>query len=673
MGYEASLAYDPLAQRVLRWGGHNQGGGGEQNAELWAFDPVSARWELKEPNTSPPGVCCAQQNVFDLSQNRFVRFSAFSGSHGWQWFREIYLNNTSVWTYDYARNTWRDRRPVPAPRIAPLRAAAWDSNRQVCVVFGGEGSQDGTLVYDGHTNTWTRMQPAKQPAFRSGGNLAYDAAHKLHILFGSQFSDDPHTWAYDLRKNEWRDLQPERQPPTDCNDAVLAYDTVSQKIVAVVRAIDKRDGQEVIQGHLETWVFDASQNTWTPAKPTRELDGFRNRRRITVAVPQYNMLLLENYINPTDRVADAEREQQIWTYRLAEAKADPRPLPPSDVTVTTTASAATVRWQPSPSPGVTAYVIQRGTGEHPWQVDYQVIGRSNRDTTHFEDRDLKSGTIYHYFVQALSSEKLSADSLKVRTQPRVVEDMVVSVLSAKEVALTWMPPLEKDVIGYHIERAAVEVFSEDQVVRLKKDTPPLAEPSVGAVKAIGPFRRLTTAPVKEIRFTDTDVDLTKPPTVEKDPVYSHRFRADQLDAAGKPYRLGVFAYRIRAVNALGVESGPSPYFLTLPSAPQWLFSREEGEQCHLKWQPNLEQRLHGYRVYRMEGPKINGPGQPVTRLTAETIEATRYTDSKAGKETRRYWVVTVDALGQEGLPSAPTWHYRQFRSYYAPFVGEWHQ
>jgi hypothetical protein len=33
----------------------------------------------------------------------------------------------------------------------------------------------------------------------------------------------------------------------------------------------------------------------------------------------------------------------------------------------------------------------------------------------------------------------------------------------------------------------------------------------------------------------------------------------------------------------------------------------------------------------------------------------------------------VDALGQEGIPSAPTWHYRQWRKYYEPFVGEWHQ
>jgi hypothetical protein len=75
----------------------------------------------------------------------------------------------------------------------------------------------------------------------------------------------------------------------------------------------------------------------------------------------------------------------------------------------------------------------------------------------------------------------------------------------------------------------------------------------------------------------------------------------------------------------------------------------------------------------MEGPKVNGPGQPVARLTAKPVRGTAFTDPRATKETKRYWVVAVDALRQEGLPSAPAWHYWQFRKYYEPFVGEWHQ
>jgi len=245
------------------------------------------------------------------------------------------------------------------------------------------------------------------------------------------------------------------------------------------------------------------------------------------------------------------------------------------------------------------------------------------------------------------------------------------VLSAREVQLAWPPAA--DAVGYHVERAAVEVFSDDQVLRLKKDTPPLAEPSVCAVKAVGPIVRLTQEPVKAAAYADTGLDLTRPRAVEGEPSYVHRFRPDKLDEKGKPYPFAVYAYRVRAVNALGVEGGPSPYWLTIPSAPQYLFAREDGGQCHLKWQANPEQRLRGYRVYRMEGPKVNGPGQPLTHLTAEPVVGLTFTDAMATKETKRYWVVAVDVLGQEGLPSAPAWHYRQFRTYYEPFVGAWHQ
>jgi hypothetical protein len=85
MGYESSWGYDPRARALIRWGGHNQGGGGEQNAETWTLDPRTWRWTLKEPNDAPPGVCCAQQNVFDPDGGCFLRFRAFSGNHGWQW------------------------------------------------------------------------------------------------------------------------------------------------------------------------------------------------------------------------------------------------------------------------------------------------------------------------------------------------------------------------------------------------------------------------------------------------------------------------------------------------------------------------------------------------------------------------------------------------------------
>jgi hypothetical protein len=588
LGYEGSFGYDPKAKKLIRWAGHNQGGGGEQNAETWTYDPATAKWELMEPNTSPPGACCNAQNVFDPLIGRFVRFPAFSGSHGWHWFRENYLNNSSVWTYDLPTNTWRDMRPVPSLHPRPLRCAAWDSDHQVVVIFGGEGSNDGTIVYNPYDNSWKRMFAKNEPKPRSAGNMAYHQAMKRHILFGSQFSDDPHTWAFDLDRNEWIDLQPAVQPPTDKNDAVLAYDEHNKVIVASIRVAGKLAGAD--GWHYETWAYLHEKNTWQKMNPNAEPPGGGQRRRIMAAIPDQNVILMENYVNPPQKVPGVEREQQIWTYRFAAKKPAGKAVVP--------------------------------------------------DT-------------------------------KAR-KPRLVEDVVASVHSTTKVTLAWPAAAAADIVGYFVERAPVEVFSEDQILRLRTDTTPLNPPSIGAVKSIGVFKKLTKEPVKENAFTDIDLDLSKPAAV-KDEAFRHRFTSRQIYDDGKPYRYAVYAYRIRAVNKKGEESGGGPYALTIPSAPTAVFSREENTICHLKWKRNPEHGITGYRVYRMESPRINGPGQPVTRVTATPVSDASYSDKNVNRETRRYWIVAVDALGQEGYPSAPTWFERQYKKHYSQFSGEWHQ
>ncbi len=589
LGYEGACVWDSKHRVMIRYGGHNQGGGGEQNSELWTFDPLTAKWTLKEPNIQPPGICCGQQNVFDPIQGRYLRFPSFSGSHGWQWWREIYLNDSSVWSYDLAENKWRNLRPVPTASPKPLRCASWDSHHGVVVLFGGETSQEGTLVYDPYANTWTRMKPAKQPEFRSGGNMAYDASSRKHILFGAQFINDPHTWAYDLDRNEWTDLKPSAMPPTDKNDAVLAYNAGANKVLCIVK-VNEGEGENA-KSHVETWAFDAGENKWTKQNPDPEPHPSGNRARNILYAPELNAVLLENRTHPPQGPA----EQQVLAYRFGTRSAE--------------------------------------------------LGTRNER-------------------QTLPS------SPAARSTPRVVEDIVVSVLGLTRVELSWKKSAEANVVSYHIERAPVEVLTEDQLKRLKRQTEPLAQPSVGAITRIGSFTRLTKSPMKEPAFTDTTVDLSKPQAVGDAPLFERKFNDEQFDSTGKPYRFAVFAYRIRAMNALGAESGPSAAEFTIPSPPQWLLSKEEGMTCHLKWAANVERGLRGYRVYRMNGRYDK---DAIPRLTPEPIAATEFSDPEAGKNSRRYYIVAVDALGQEGFPSSPVWFEREYKSFYKPFTGEWHQ
>ncbi len=597
LGYEGACVWDRRQQLLVRYGGHNQGGGGEQGAEVWTLDLVTAKWTLKEPNTSPPGVCCNNQNVYDPTSGRYVRFPFFSGSHGWQWARELYLNDSSVWTYDLGENRWRNRRPLPTPKLAPYRCASWDSDDQVVVVFGGEGSSEGTLIYDPARNEWRWPKPAYEPPGRSGGNMAYDEARKLHVLFGSQFDNDVHTWAYDVRRNEWRDMKPEVQPPTDKNDAVLTYDPIHRVVLAIIKITTGKD--EDAKHELQTWAYDAGANRWQRMNPTAEPESSSNRARNLIFAPELNLAILENCTSKS-------REQQVWTYRFGEV------------------------------PG----------------------------------------------------GQLRTPLSKPRSVPPLVEDGVVSVIEPQQVEIRWtaasrsrtrenskVPAKDGSLttsatITYHVERAVVEAYSDDQLKRLKSRTPPLAEPIVGAIRRIGPFQRLTTEPLKTTSFVDTKINLNEPQTIDGEPSYDRPLHKDHLAESGREYRKAVFAYRIRSVDEAGKESGPSSALFTIPSSPQNVFSREEGMTCQLKWSPNPERDIAGYRVYRMDGRYDK---DPVSRLTAEPITATTFQDEYAGKQARRYYIVAVDALGQEGFPSSPVWFQREWRDFYLPFIGDWHQ
>ncbi len=578
LGYEGACVWDSRHQLLVRYGGHNQGGGGEQGAEVWTFDPITAKWTLKEPNTSPPGVCCNAQNLYDRTTGRYIRFPFFSGSHGWQWARELYLNDSSVWTYDLATNRWRNMRPLPTPRLAPYRCASWDSDEQVAVVFGGEGSHEGTLIYDPWRNEWRWPKPEREPAPRSGGNMAYSEMHKLHLLFGSQFTNDPHTWTYNVENNEWRDMQPESMPPTDKNDAVLTYDPINKVVLAIVK-VTTGEGENA-RHEVQSWSYDAGANKWTRLNPTAEPDSAGNRTRNLVFAPELNLAILEN-------CTGRPREQQVWTYRYAKTEG--------------------------------AY---------------------------------------------------QAPPTRPRETPPIVEDAVVSVISKERIEIDWQAPASGQVSGYHVERAVVEVWSEDQLQRLKSRTPPLAEPSVGAIRRIGAFKQLTSEPLRATSFVDGEVELGTPQRAAGEPIYDRQLHAEHLDRSGGEYRFAVFAYRIRTVDESGKGSGPSPAFLTIPSSPQHVFSMEEGTTCRIKWTANPEKGIVGYRVYRMDG---RWDKDTVSRLTPDPIVETSYADATAGENSRRYYIVAVDAIGQEGFPSSPVWFQREWRTYYKPFTGTWHQ
>ncbi|MBI1903248.1 MAG: hypothetical protein HYS13_19270 [Planctomycetia bacterium] len=179
-----------------------------------------------------------------------------------------------------------------------------------------------------------------------------------------------------------------------------------------------------------------------------------------------------------------------------------------------------------------SYEIYRGAGERPWEVRFEKFASVESTKQAYEDGQLPFGQMYYYFVRGVDrSGRPGQPSLKVRTEPRVVDDVVVSVIDANRIEVSWNAPPGDDIAGYTIERAQVEVLCDDQLKRLKAQTPPLEIPSVGAVRRIGPFEPITpaAAPLRQTTFANTSIDLARRAALSGEPIEERKFNDEQFD------------------------------------------------------------------------------------------------------------------------------------------------
>ncbi len=641
-GWEGGAGYDPFHGLWIHHAGHD---GVPQGCHLFVYDLERRRWQQRFPPTSPPGVCCVDgSQVFDVAARRFVRFPGGMLGHGYQWSRGEKLKDSAVWLYDPEANAWTNMRPPPYQQpfardgIGGLDAGAtYDPLNELAVSFGGQGAAGGTnnlFLYDAYENHLYQVRADGAPSPRDGMGIACDPKNECLVVFGSQYASDEKTYLYRYRTGKWEahDLDP--HPPglkgkTYSTIPKMAYDSVNG--ICLCLTWDDQTGEH------QTWALDVGRLRWTRMNPSTEPAPSMSRGRNLAFSAEHNVFILET--SPKEAKGTGA---EIWTYRYKKEAAETRPAAPSGLAAATERDRITLTWNAADR--TREYRVYRAAAAEPWKLDFTQIGQTDRPT--YEDRDLKAGTEYVYTVRAVADGAEGPASLRARTTPRVVVRPVVSVLAANKVEVSWNAHPAADVVGYNVYRgvAAVRTVKKGEPKPWRDNDPEYPEPTPVEVRDVTDLRKLNDKPLAATSFTDEGVDLTKPGPESKD------------------YRFAVYAYVVRAVNRRGGESGPSPYALTIPSEPTNLLNREQGATAELKRSPNPEKGIVGYRVYKLEGT------WDVVRLTAEPIRGTTFTHKSDGPT--RYWVVAVDALGQEGQPSSPVWHGHRYEGFYE---GDWHQ
>jgi hypothetical protein len=667
LGYESSWCYDPRLRRLIRWGAHDPGGGGPQLSETWTFDPRTGRWEFLRTNNNPPGNCCCRDNGYDPIRGHFVRFSYPAYGHGWMWDRARLMRADSVWVFHLPTRAWKNMRPGSEPALNVGKGVAWDPNAQVFWVYDTR-----MRAYDPYTNLWLRT--GSTVGKRTYFAFALDPRRNRIVMFGDHYRGDDKTRVYDIATDRIIEMNPPTHPPGYRACPTMVYDSIHQVMICVTLA-GKWDSKDPAHKKMETWVYELDKDTWTKMNPPSEPDYSGTRGRLMWFLPGFNLTVLEGR---------TRNEQQIWTYRYG-----PRPAPtarrlppPTGLRVVTMANAATLSWRAAEADAVRGYHVYRGIGTlEPWKTKYERLTDRPVTKTTFRDDGLKRGRIAYYYVTSVNAAGESRPSRRVRTQPPLVEGLLASTLATGKVELRWRPSAAPDVVGYVLERAVVETIAAGQIKTSRgRYNDPRALRAVARRSALGPFTRLTPEPLTECVFVD-NVDLSRPAHFEeKDRTWRDYIgggkgpaaepKTYEMSAPGCPFT--VYAYRVRAVNRLGIEGGPSPYQMTIPNEVEGLYSREDGSAVKLKWLPSPHSRIRGYLVYRQDGRWANSK---ITRLTGEPIRERTFTDRTAAGKSRRYHVLAVDAIGQEGIPSHPAWGFRPWRTHYAPWlpVDGWHQ
>jgi hypothetical protein len=260
-----AMAFDATTNRLVANGGLTQTPSTILD-ETWSYN---GQWTQLTPAGAPPARW-GHQLVRNPNNNRLITFGGRSPSI------TTYANDT----WEYTGTVWLQ---VPTPTAPSARyhyGLAYDTVRNVAVLFGGHDAQGllaDTWEFDGVT--WTQRTLANAPAAREEQTMIFDASLNRVVLFGGVDSDTNtlfgDTWTYD--GVNWLNSTPSVSPSPRYR-AAMAYDTVRQRTVL----FGGFDGSDIVTDTYEytgsEWSTVAPQGSG-PANATEVYSGYDPVRR----------------------------------------------------------------------------------------------------------------------------------------------------------------------------------------------------------------------------------------------------------------------------------------------------------------------------------------------------------------------------------------------------------
>lgn len=252
-----SMAYDPITQEVVLFGGLTGSPSNTSLDDTWEFD--GSTWNQLFPSTRPPASGMNEAMVYDPSVGAVVLFASGATTSGGG-IPTASFNET--WTFSGGQWTEVLNGSGPAPRGG--EAADFDVASASMLLFGGNqcglfaGSPECTSLGDSWTyanGTWTERNESLAPSPRELAALAFDPQLNGSLLVGGEsggaYFDD--VWAYG--NSSWTYVVSPLVPaPRD--GAQLVYDPTDHAMVLFGGYLHiGRPGDEAELYFNDTWTF----------------------------------------------------------------------------------------------------------------------------------------------------------------------------------------------------------------------------------------------------------------------------------------------------------------------------------------------------------------------------------------------------------------------------------
>jgi hypothetical protein len=259
-GEDCAMIYDPIAQRVIIFGGKNDLN--KNVNEIWQLDLENYQWQQIEVIGEKPLPSEDHVVVYDPVGYRLILHGGEDG-----------LTRNFTWAFDLKTKHWTNIKDESSPALED-HTAIFDSKRKRIVTFGGFNTQMYNiwemyaLYLDPESpvfEKWLTVRyKKKHPPGRMDHVAVYDSLKDRMVIFGGwdmerrdYFGD---TWAFNFTSGKWAKIKTSRSHPTKRRHAVGVYDS-------------KRNWFVIYGGYGEkgllndSWAFDLTSDTWINITP----------------------------------------------------------------------------------------------------------------------------------------------------------------------------------------------------------------------------------------------------------------------------------------------------------------------------------------------------------------------------------------------------------------------